>query len=112
MQPINQAETRTNLATLQQGDIVRLIQPFKPDPGASQEYRFGLVVGLNRCSFEDMGAVPEPERSRRSRYPVGKRMEVILHLYDPVTATTYVDDRQAGALFSFYLHEVACIGDL
>ena len=75
------------------GEIVRLKYPFKPASGVSQEYSFGVVVGL---VLDDSPEKKQPELT-----------EIVLHLYDPDTSSIYVDEAGTPAIYSFYPNEIS-----
>lgn len=82
------------------GDIVRLKQPFKPEPDCLEEYRYGVVIGLVETDRDSTGAQP---RSRLS--------EVILQLYNPETAIVYTDGFGTRPMFYFRIDELELQGD-
>lgn len=75
------------------GDVVRLKHPFKPTSDSPQGYRFGIVAGL---VFDD------PQGDKPSELA-----EILLHLYNPDTATIYVDQAGITAIYSFYPFEIS-----
>lgn len=88
------------------GDIVRLLQPFRPERFGSQEYAFAIVAGVvtdgstrNNC----------PQSWDSKKTDLGHQPgldELVVYLYDPHSATTYVDQFGVKALFSFDSGEV------
>lgn len=74
--------------TIGLGDIVRLKQSFIPPSHDRHIYRFAIVVGL----------VSMP--TSQDKY------QIIVHLYDPNSGSTYVDDLGTEAMYSFGSDEV------
>ncbi|MDX2097618.1 MAG: hypothetical protein SFW36_07560 [Leptolyngbyaceae cyanobacterium bins.59] len=81
------------------GSIVRLMQPFQPDPQASYQYQFGVVAGIT--------ASEEDGTQDLSQQPLGSvGSEVIIYLYDPELDKPYLDAWGMQALFYFAATEV------
>lgn len=83
------------------GDIVRLKREFSPEPDYLKVYNYGVVVGLvpnEPASDESEGSEAKP----RSRFS-----EVIVQLYDPETATIYMDEFGTKPMFYFRVSELA-----
>lgn len=77
------------------GDIVRLKQPFRPEPDCLEEYRYGIVVGLIEIDRDDS----EPgQRSQLS--------EAVLQLYQPETSKVYIDEFGIQPMFYFRIDEL------
>lgn len=77
------------------GDIVRLKQPFRPEPDCVEEYRYGIVVGLIEIDRDDN----EPgQRSQLS--------EAVLQLYQPETSKVYTDEFGIQPMFYFRIDEI------
>lgn len=106
MTQLKRIETKLEDSEIKPGDIVRLLQPFRPERFGSQEYAFGIVAGV------------VTDGSTRSKFPqswdskqtdLGHQPgldELVVYLYDPDSATTYVDQFNVKALFSFDSDEV------
>ena len=75
------------------GDIVHLRTSFKPSRDCSQAYSFGVVAGL---IFND-----SPNRN------YSELSEIVLNLYDPKTATSYVDKAGITPIYSFHPNEIS-----
>lgn len=107
------------------GDIVRLKQPFRPEPDCVEEYSYGVVVGLveidrdnsNRDSIDPnninqdnidrdnigRGSIDRDDNTawRRSSFS-----EVVVQLYNPETSTVYTDEFGSQPLFYFRVDEL------
>ncbi len=70
------------------GEIVRLKRPFKPTPD-SPDYQFGLVVGIAQRESD-----------------VSNPTEVVIHLYEPTSSTTYADEVGMQVMYSFSMDEI------
>jgi len=88
---MQQSERRTTgqkATEIALGDVVRLLQPFRPERYCLRQYNFGVVAGViaDGC-------------------PPGLG-ELVIYLYDLDSATKYIDEFGIEALFSFASHEV------
>ena len=95
MTQLRRIETGLDHLEIQPGDIVRLIQPFKPERFGSQDYAFGIVAGVVTDSNFHQSWDCQPGLD-----------ELVVYLYDPDSATTYVDQFGVKAWFSFDFDEV------
>lgn len=107
MMDLRRIETGVEDLEIKPGDMVRLLQPVRPELYGFQEYSFGIVVGV------------VTDGSRRSKIPQSlwdsKQTTqghqpgwdgLVIYLYEPGSATTYVDQFGVKALFSFDYGEV------
>jgi hypothetical protein len=108
MMHLGRIETRVEDLEIKPGDIVRLLQPFRPELYGFQEYAFGLVVGVVTDGFSRSKNHQSLSDSKQSaqRHQLGVDGLVVC-LYEPDSATTYVDQFGVKALFSFDSDEVA-----
>lgn len=86
------------------GDIVRLKQPFKPQPQHPKEYCFGIITDLVTDPVQEglpQDSHEEPELSN----PL-ELSEILVYLYDPDTSTIFTDELGVQAVFAFKLDEV------
>ncbi|MGJ3250041.1 MAG: hypothetical protein ACFE0J_02755 [Elainellaceae cyanobacterium] len=82
------------------GELVRLKRSFQPTPD-EKEYKFGVVVGIVRSNPETFQAPPiEIDKDEASIN------EIVVHLYDPDTSTTYTDEVGTEVMYSFYPDEI------
>ncbi len=88
MKQLGQIETQGQDWDIKPGDIVRLLQPFRPERYGSQKYAFAIVAGV----------VAEEQQPGLDG--------VVVYLYEPYSSTIYLDQRGALALFSFDSDEV------
>lgn len=81
----------SKILIINQGDRVRLKQPFKPESNHSEAYNFGIVVALTYLEQED-----------------GKQIVTgaLLRLYNSQTLIVYKDALGTEALFHFSLNEI------
>lgn len=82
------------------GDIVRLKQPFRPEPACLEEYRYGVVIGLVEID-RDKSNRDDSEPGQRSQFS-----EVILQLYQPETSSVYTDELGIQPMFYFRIDEL------
>ncbi|WP_448602661.1 hypothetical protein [Thermoleptolyngbya sp.] len=68
------------------GDLVRLKQPFQPEPDSKRQYRYGIIAGI---VWSEDASPPSP--------PV----EIVLYLYDPDTQQAYTDAAGLQAIYAF-----------
>ena len=73
------------------GDIIRLKQPFCPDPRIYKAYRYAVVAELI-----------QPATGLASAFPA----EILVNLYDPVISEVYTDERGVKVLYVFYPEEI------
>lgn len=100
-------ETRPETRKIEPGDTVRLLQPFKPDRYCDQEYTFAIVVGI----IKDGSVSRKNEQLWEIAYtPQSELDELVVYLYEPRSATTYIDQFGVKALFSFDSNEVELEG--
>jgi hypothetical protein len=78
-------------APLQEGDRVRLKQPFRPNWRSPEEWHFGVVVGLIQAS-------PKADPSEVTG--------IVLYLYNLQTCVRYQDESGEKILFYFKQDEV------
>lgn len=100
-------ETELKDSSINPGDTVRLLQPFRPQRYCVQQYTFAVVVGVikggsTRSKNYQMlrDSIPAPREHQLSLD------ELVVHLYEPQSATIYTDQFGAKALFSFDGDEV------
>lgn len=91
------------------GDIVRLLQPFrvKAEQYSFRNYTFGIVAGVVRndsISSNIPQSLWEPIQAAQTHQPGFEQL--VVHLYEPDSSTTYVDQFGIKALFSFDSNEV------
>lgn len=86
--------------SIKPGDIVHFRKPFKPELCSFREYTFGVVVGV----VTDKSTIT-PQLLLTPQYSESVN-ELVVHLFEPSTSTTYVDQFGVKALFSFGRHEV------
>lgn len=106
MTQLRPIETGRLDSEIKPGDIVRLLQPFKPERFGSQKYAFAIVAGVvthgsTRNKF--------PQSWESTQTDLGHQPgldELVVYLYEPDSATTYVDQFGVKALFSFDSDEV------
>lgn len=68
------------------GDLVRLKQPFQPEPNSDRVYSYGIIAGI---VWSEDASPPSP--------PV----EIVLYLYDPDAQQIYTDSAGLEALYAF-----------
>jgi hypothetical protein len=78
------------------GDIIRLKRPFRPTLASQQTYSWGIVAGLVQSGMSD-----DAPGNLASLYS-----EIVVYLYDPETHTTYRDEFETQAFYSFLVSEV------
>ncbi len=90
-------------AEIKPGDIVRLLQPFKPERSGCREYNFAVVAGVVRD-----GNSTDKQSSDLEQTLVGQLglNEIVVYLYEPDSSTIYKDGFGIEALFSFDTDEV------
>lgn len=91
-------------AEIKPGDIVRLLQPFKPERSGFREYNFAIVAGVVGA-----GNSSENNSSNLDRTSVEQSLglnEIVVYLYEPDSSTIYKDQFGVEALFSFASDEV------
>lgn len=85
------------------GELVRLKRSFQPTPD-EKEYQFGVVVGIVKRNPEP------PEYSTIESDNIEADVnEIVVHLYDPDTSTTYTDEVGTEVMYSFYSDEIESI---
>ena len=90
---------------MNQGDLVRLKQPFSPDSRSSQVYQFGVVVEIISLDLSP-GDATTGKSSQSSEQWDWQKTEVLLYLYAPDAQDIYRDSQGEPALYSFYGNEV------
>jgi len=83
---------------MNEGDLVRLKQPFQPTPSSPRKFQFGIIAAI-----VTNGSQAEP---------LTQNIQLIVYLYDPQTATTFQDEWGEAAPYCFALNEVDWIGAL
>lgn len=73
------------------GDLVRLKQPFQPEPDSDRTYNYGIIAGI---VWSEDASPPSP--------PV----EIVLCLYNPDTQKIYIDSSGLQALYAFRPNEL------
>ncbi|MFQ3617318.1 MAG: hypothetical protein SNJ57_11835 [Cyanobacteriota bacterium] len=68
------------------GDLVRLKQPFQPDPNRDRTYSYGIIAGI--VWSEDASSLSPPT-------------EIVLYLYDPDAQQIYTDSAGLQAIYAF-----------
>ncbi|MDG2615007.1 hypothetical protein P7L53_02000 [Thermoleptolyngbya sichuanensis XZ-Cy5] len=68
------------------GDLVRLRQPFSPEPNSERTYSYGIIAGI--VWSEDASPPSSPA-------------EIVLYLYDLDTQQIYVDSAGLQAIYAF-----------
>lgn len=106
MTQFRRIETRLEDSEIKPGDIVRLLRPFRPERFGSQEYAFGIVAGVvtdgsTRSNFPQSWDSKQTDLGHQAGLD-----ELVVYLYDPDSAITYVDRFGVKALFSFDSDEV------
>lgn len=106
MTQLRRIETGLENSEIKPGDIVRLLQPFKPEWFGSQDYAFGIVAGVvtdgsTKSNFHQSWDSKQTDLGHQPGLD-----ELVVYLYDPDSATTYVDQFGVKALFSFDFDEV------
>jgi hypothetical protein len=89
------------------GDIVRLLQPFRPKRHGFQEYAFAIVAGVVRDGSnrsKNYQSISDSEHTAEG-YQSGWD-GLVVYLYDPASSRIYVDQFGVKALFSFDFDEV------
>lgn len=76
------------------GDIVRLKQPFQPEPDSDRTYNYGIIAGI---VWSEDASLPSP--------PV----EIVLYLYDPDAQQVYTDAANLEALYAFRPNELELV---
>lgn len=89
------------------GDIIRLLQPFRPERYCFRQYTFGIVAGVVKDGSTK-------SQNHQSLWESPKTAEghhlgwdgLVVYLYEPDSSTTYADQFGVKALFSFDFYEV------
>ena len=92
---------------IQPGDIVSLLQPFRPELKSLRKYAFGLVAGVVRddsLTSNFYASLWDDKQTEQGHQPGVDGL--VVYLYEPDSSTTYVDQFGVKALFSFDSHEV------
>ncbi|BAU43725.1 hypothetical protein [Leptolyngbya sp. O-77] len=76
------------------GDLVRLKQPFQPEPDSDRTYSYGIIAGI---VWSEDASLPSP--------PV----EIVLYLYDLDTRQIYVDSAGLQAIYAFRADELELV---
>lgn len=77
---------------MKKGDLVRLKQPFAPEPGGQQQYQFAVIMALIKAQ-DVLSESPAFESA-------------IVSLFDPASHTIYTDEFGAQAMFVFQQNEI------
>ncbi|MGJ3244463.1 MAG: hypothetical protein ACFE0I_00070 [Elainellaceae cyanobacterium] len=85
------------------GELVRLKRSFQPTPD-DREYEFGVVVGIVKSNLENLQT-----SNIESDKVESDISEIVVHLYDPDTSTTYTDEVGTEVMYSFYPVEIESI---
>lgn len=88
------------------GDVVRLLEPFRPEQNSSQEYNFAIVAGIvtdDSLQSENYQYICSEQTAPMHPPEVD---ELVVYLYEPDDLRIYVDQFGAKALFSFNSNEV------
>lgn len=107
MTQLNIIETQMENSEINPGDIVRLLQPFRPERYSFREYAFGIVAGVVRGD-STIGKFSQSlldSKQAAQRYQPGFE-QLVVYLYEPANSTTYIDQFGVKALFSFDSDEV------
>ena len=89
------------------GDIVRLLQPFRPEGYCFRQYAFGIVAGVVKdgsTKSQNHQSLWESQQTAEGHHPGWDGL--VIYLYDPDSSTTYADQFGVKALFSFDFYEV------
>ena len=78
---------------MNQGDLVRLKQPFQPELAQPTAYHFGVIAAF-------------AEAKCNGRANLSAAAYLLLHLCNAEGTATYTDDLGTKALFAFQPHEV------
>lgn len=100
-------ETGLEAEEIKPGDVVRLLQPFRPERYGFQEYAFGIVAGVILDGVrrsKNYQSLSDSEQTVEGHQP--ERDGLVVHLYDPASSTIYTDQFGVKALFSFDFDEV------
>ncbi len=106
MMHLERIETGVEDFEVKPGDIVRLLQPFRPELYGFQKYAFGIVVGVIKDGFtrsKNHQSLLDSKQTAQGHPGVDG---LVVYLYEPDSATTYVDQFGVKALFSFDADEV------
>gem|GEM_PF-1288279 len=109
MKQLRQIETQGQNATIQSGDTVRLLQPFRPARYSCQEYTWAIVVGIVRDEFSRRSSQPGSAYGYTTAGQQAGLGEVVVYLYEPESSTIYADAYGAQAWFSFNLNEIELV---
>ena len=107
MMHLGPRETGVEDLEIKPGDIVRLLQPFRPELYGFQEYTFGIVVEVVRCGTNTSNPQSFSDSKQLAKAHQPEVDGLVVYLHDPDSATTYVDQFGVKALFSFDSDEVA-----
>ena len=106
MKQLKQIEIQGQDSAIQPDNVVRLLQPFRPERYSSQEYALAIVVGIVRDDF-----ISRSSRSSSAYKQIAEGHQlrlggVVIYLYEPQSATIYFDHSGTQALFSFDFDEI------
>lgn len=107
MMQLGWIETGLEDSEIKLGDIVRLLQPFRPERYGFQEYVFGIVAGVVRdgsTRSKNYQSISDSQQTVEGHQP-GWDM-LVVYLYDLDSSNYYVDRFGIQALFSFDSDEV------
>ncbi len=107
MMHLGRIQTEVEDSEIKPGDIVRFLQPFKPELYGFQEYAFGIVVGVVRDGSSRSKNHQSPSDSKQITQEQQPGFDgLVVYLYQPYSSKTYVDHSGVKALFSFDSGEV------
>ena len=107
MTHLRRIETGVADSEIKPGDIVRLLQPFRPERYCFRKYAFGVVAGVVRDGYKrrkNHQSLWDSKQVAQGNQP--GLDELVVYLYEPDSSTTYVDQLGVKALFSFDSDEV------
>ena len=108
MSQFRRIETGREARKIKPGDIVRLLQPFRPERYCFRKYAFGVVAGVVRDDHrrsKNHQSLWNSKQVAQGNQPGWD--ELIVYLYEPDSSTVYMDEFGVKALFSFDSNEVA-----
>ena len=107
MTHLRRIETGVEDSEIKTGDIVRLLQPFRPERVGFREYAFGIVAGVvtNGSTIRKFPQSLWDSQQTAEGHQPGLD-ELVVYLYEPSSSKTYVDQFGVKALFSFDFDEV------
>ncbi|MBV9385812.1 MAG: hypothetical protein JOZ78_05220 [Chroococcidiopsidaceae cyanobacterium CP_BM_ER_R8_30] len=106
MVQLKQIKTGLKDLDIKPGNVVRLLQPFKPERFSSREYTFAIVAGIVEDNSKSSSKQQSCSGSQISTQEQPSWHELVVYLYEPHSSTVYTDEYSSVALFSFDLNEV------